>query len=239
MCVEIKTVCFPRKAFDQLPHRTDLIRVEADRRLVQNDQFRLVHQRVRQSDALAVAFGKLPDDAPAHVRQTALLHHRRHALARFFPAEAFQPRAEFQIFAHAHFGIQRIVFRHETDPPPHLVRLVKNIEARHARRAARRRHEARKNPHRRAFARAVRAEQADDFAARDRERNVADRRAAGVTLRQIGNFNHRASSQNLAKCSGKIHRAGNRSFHLTGKIAVRCVQNKIILILIVILVFKI
>ena len=193
MCVEISTVCFSREAFDQLPHRANLMRVEADGRLVQNDQFRFMHQRVRQADALPVAFGKLADDAAAHVRQAALFHHRVHALARTPPAEALEPRAEFQVFPHAHFGIERIVFRHVTDAPAHFVRFVKNVEARHAHRAARRRQETGQNPHRRAFARAVRAEQADDFAARDRERDVRHRRAARIALRQIRHFNHRVA----------------------------------------------
>ena len=179
-----------REAFDQLPHRPDLARVEADGRFVQNDQFRLMHQRVRQTDALPVAFRKLADDAAAHVRQAALLHHRRDALAGTPPAEALEPRAEFQVFPHAHFGVQRVVLRHVADAAAHLRRLMKHVEARHARRAARRRQEAGQNAHRRAFARAVRAEQADDFAARDRERDVRHRRAARVAFGQIGNFNH-------------------------------------------------
>ena len=47
---------FSREAFNQLPHRPDLVRVKADRRLVQNDQFWFVNECVRQSDALAVTF---------------------------------------------------------------------------------------------------------------------------------------------------------------------------------------
>ncbi len=50
MCVEISTrpSC---KAFDQLPDRPDLVRIEADGWLVQDDQFRFMHQRVGQPDA--------------------------------------------------------------------------------------------------------------------------------------------------------------------------------------------
>ena len=81
MCVEINTVCLPARLLIKRAHRADLLRVEADGRLVQNDQFRLMHQRIRQADALAVALGKLADDAAAHVRQAALFHHRGDALA--------------------------------------------------------------------------------------------------------------------------------------------------------------
>ena len=150
-----------------------------------------MHQRVRQTDPLLVTLGKLADDAPVHLRQPALLHHRGHALARTPPVKALEPRAEFQVFPHAHFGIQRIVFRHVTDAAAHFLRLVKHIEARDAHRAGRRRQETRKNPHGRAFARAIRSEQADNFAARDRERNARHRRATGVAFRQIRHCNHR------------------------------------------------
>ena len=72
-----------------------------------------------------------------------------------------------------------------------------------------------KNPHRRAFARAVWAEQADDFAARDRERNAVHGRPARIALRQIGHFNHhflgKLAHQNLKtplpanKISNRLH----------------------------------
>ena len=55
------------QAFDQLPNGPQLIWVQADRRLIQNDQFRLVHQRVRETHALFVSFRKLSDDPFLHV----------------------------------------------------------------------------------------------------------------------------------------------------------------------------
>ena len=45
------------------------------------------------------------------------------ALAQPPPAKALEPRAKFQVFTHAHFGLKRIVLGHVTNPPPHLVRV--------------------------------------------------------------------------------------------------------------------
>ena len=76
MCVEISTVCFRARLLINCRTDADLVRVQADGRLVQDDQFRLMHQRVRQADALPIAFGELADDAPAHIGQAALFHDR-------------------------------------------------------------------------------------------------------------------------------------------------------------------
>ena len=61
------------QVFDELPNDANLARVKADSRFVQNDQFRFMHQRVGKPDALAITFGKLPDDSFADIRQAALL----------------------------------------------------------------------------------------------------------------------------------------------------------------------
>jgi len=77
---------------------------------------------------------------------------------------------------------------------------MENVKTRHAHSAAGRRHEAGQDPHRRAFARAVWAEQADDLPARHRERNARHGGAARVAFRQINGFDHRlVSHQNVAR----------------------------------------
>jgi len=53
--------------FYQLPNRSDLVRIQADSRFIQNDQFRLMHQGISQSDSLTKPFGKVADDAAGHL----------------------------------------------------------------------------------------------------------------------------------------------------------------------------
>ena len=57
-----------REPADQIAHLADLVRVEAGRRLVEDQERRVGDQRVRKADALSVALGELPDDPVAHVR---------------------------------------------------------------------------------------------------------------------------------------------------------------------------
>ena len=60
-----------------------------------------------------------------------------------------------------------MILRHVTDAPTHFVRGEKDIVARHSGRAAGRRQKTGHDiPNRRGFARAVRAEQANNFATR-------------------------------------------------------------------------
>ena len=75
---------------------------------------------------------------------------------------------------------------------PGLERLLEGVEARDRSAAGSRRHEAGENPHRRAFAGAVRAEKSHDLAFADLEVQVLDGGLAGVTFGQIFNFDHAA-----------------------------------------------
>src|SRR5947208_3337690 len=141
-----------------------------------------MHERVGESDTLFVTFGKMPDYFSVDVGQPALLHDDIDSFARFFSAETFQPRTKFQIFTNTHFGMERIIFRHVTDPAAHFIGLRENVEAGHAGRAGSRRQKTGKNTHRRGFARAVWTKQADNFAAPDCKRQIRNSRLTRITL---------------------------------------------------------
>jgi hypothetical protein len=196
---------------------TVCLRIKTDGRLVENDQFRLMDERVRQSDTLAVAFGKVADDRPVHIRQAALFHDRVHALARTFPGQALQLGAKPQILPHPHLRMQRIVLRHVADAAANLPRVRENIQARHARRAGGGRQEAGEDAHRGAFARAVRAEQADDLAAPDREGKIRYGGVARVAFGQVLNFNHQLVAHVPAASVGERPRRQPIQFPLNGE----------------------
>ena len=61
------------KAFDQLARFDDLFRVEAGGRLVQNQHVGIVDDRLRQPDALPIAFRKLADQLLPHIGDGAAL----------------------------------------------------------------------------------------------------------------------------------------------------------------------
>ena len=60
-----------RQIADQRADLADLDRVEADGRLVEDQHRRIVHDRLGESDALAIALRERADHAATHVRETA------------------------------------------------------------------------------------------------------------------------------------------------------------------------
>ena len=57
----------PAQFLDVLAYRADLVRIQPDCRFVENEQFRLVHQRIGQPHALAIAFGERTDHPVLHI----------------------------------------------------------------------------------------------------------------------------------------------------------------------------
>src|SRR5207249_3387317 len=99
----------------------------------------------------------------------------------FEPAalHALDSAAIQQVFAHAQLRVERNVFRHVTQTRASFERVLENVEACDRSGPARGRHEAGKDAHCRAFARAVRPEKTDDFTLADLEAEVIDRGHAG------------------------------------------------------------
>ena len=71
-----------RQSLDQLSHFVNLFRIETDGRFVENQNRRIVQQRLRDSDALLIAFGKLRDDPSLDIGDVHLLHHPVHFVLR-------------------------------------------------------------------------------------------------------------------------------------------------------------
>ena len=180
------------QVFDELAHGADLVRVQADRRLVQNDKLGLVDERIGEADTLAIAFRQITDDFTADVRQRALLHHNFDPFAALANPQAFQPGSKLEIFAHSHVEVQRIVFRHVTNPAAHLVGLGEHVEARHPRGAVRGRQVARQDAHGGALPGAIRAEETDNLTPLHGEVDAVHRRVASITLGQILDLNDQA-----------------------------------------------
>ena len=93
----------------------DLNGVEPDGRLVQNKNFRIVDQGLGQSHSLLVAFGQAPDDAVAHVSQSALFQHAVHGGGNLLFGNVAQTGREFEEFGNRHVLIQRRSFGQVAD----------------------------------------------------------------------------------------------------------------------------
>src|ERR1041385_353643 len=176
---------------DEAADLDDLLGVEADRRLVEDEHRRVVDQRAREADALAVALGEAAHDARRDVGEKAF---GEHALERVFESalrDAFDAADELEIRAHGHVVIERRVLRQIADAPPRFARLLDDVEALDRDGALGRRHEAGDDAHRRRLARAVRPEQAQNLAVLGAEADVVDRAKVAVVLREAAHFYHK------------------------------------------------
>ncbi|HEY6508301.1 MAG TPA: hypothetical protein VIY56_09830 [Vicinamibacterales bacterium] len=178
------------KLLDQLAGLVDLLRVEAGRRLVEDEHLGVVEQRLREADALPVALRELAALAVRHVGHPRALHHRGHARLAFGPRHALDARAEVEIFAHAHVGVERRRLGQIAGAALGLDRFLGEIEAGHDGGALGGRHVAGEHAHGRGLAGAVRAEEAEDFAAFDREADVADGGKGAVPLGEVLDLDH-------------------------------------------------
>src|SRR5439155_7768411 len=114
-----------------------------------------IYQGVSQADALAVTLGELADDTPAHLGQSALLHDPINPLTATFAAKPFETGAKFEVFAHAHVIMQRIIFGHVTDAAADFIGIVEHVEAGNPDRAGSSGQIAGENAHGGAFAGAI------------------------------------------------------------------------------------
>ena len=128
MCVESTIVRSPARSVDQAANLVNLARVEADRRLVEHQHRRIVNQRLRESDALAIALRKLAADSPRHIGQAADLEHVIERVLDLRARHAAQFRDEAQVAFDAHIGVERRGLRQVADLAARFERLGKNIE---------------------------------------------------------------------------------------------------------------
>ena len=184
----------PGQAFDQLARLDDLFGVEAGGRLIKNQHVGVVHQRLRQADALPVAFRELSAAAVCHVGDARLLHHLVDARLATGPRDPLDARDKRQVLAHRHFGIERRCFGKVAGPPLRLDRLLKYVVSRDNRLSLARRNVAGEHPHRRRLARAVRSEEAENLAPLDGKADVVHRGYGAVPLGEMLNFDHRNAS---------------------------------------------
>jgi len=96
---------------DQLAYLDDLARVQADGRLVQDQNLRVSDQGLRETYALLVTFGQVADHSGLHVGNA-------HQLANFIDmalplllGNVFKVTDETQVFLNRHIHVQRRLLR--------------------------------------------------------------------------------------------------------------------------------
>src|SRR6185295_9136289 len=177
----------------------DLLGVQAGGGLVEDEDVGVVNERLRQADTLPIAFRELRAEPVGHVVDARLLHDELDALAPVGRRDALDLRDERQVLDDAHVGIERRRLRKVAGPPFGLDRLVEDVEPCDNRFSFGRRHVAGEDAHGRRLPGAVRAEEAEDFAALDPEADVVDRGDAAIAFREVLNLDHRANSYRICR----------------------------------------
>src|SRR5213594_2265557 len=163
------------EARDVGAHARGDVGIEAERGLVEKEQLGLVDERLGQRDALLEP-GRQVRVRGAPVRlELAQLDQRVDAAPERATAQAVEPAVERDDLADPQAPQERRPPAHHVQPAPERARLAHDVVAKHGHAPAIGRQERGEDREQGGLARAVRAEHADDRAARHRQRDAAQR----------------------------------------------------------------
>ena len=170
MCVLRMIVWLPASSRMSCAGFDDLLGIETRRRLVEDQHFRIVNDRLREADALPVAFRELPAVTVRHVVDAGLfITSSTRAALRSLEATTLSFATNVQVFPHRHFRVERRRFRQVAGAALGFDRLIEHVVTGDDGLALGGRHVAGQDAHRRGLAGAVRAEEAENFASLDLE----------------------------------------------------------------------
>ena len=192
---------------DQVSNLADLERVQAGRRLVQDQDLGVVQHRLRQADPLTESARKLADDPVLDLAKLTPADHLADRPAPVRSGNVLETRPMSQILDHPHLGIERNVFGKISDLAPDLERFVEYIVAGKRSTAAGGAQVGRQHPHCRRLAGPVGPEQTDDLATPDVEPDALDRLERAVSFRESVHLDH-----GIAHPAGKFRRRGHGPF---------------------------
>ena len=159
---------------DEFARLVDLLGIEAGRGLVEDEHVGIVHDGLRESNALPVSLGKLAQQLVFDIGHVAASHHIIDAPVEFLARQAFEPAHKAQILVGFHVGIEGRRFRQIADAAAHLKRLLQHIKTCDACRTRGGRQKAREHAHGCGFSGAVGAKETDDLTFVHGEGNLID-----------------------------------------------------------------
>ena len=181
------------KSLDEIPQRPARLRIETRGRLIEEDEFGVVHQR--QGDRKPLLLAPRQVHRPS-IRSLAEVHRvdqllRGHAMLE-------EAAEQIEQLGHGQARIQRDALELDADTLLDRLWMVANIEAEHLNRAGLGRSQALENLDRRRLAGAVRAQHAEDFAACDLEAHAVHGLHVAVELSEVGDaYNRRRVERHL------------------------------------------
>ncbi len=150
-------------------------RVEPRGGLVQDEQAGVVEQGLAQVQPLAHALREAGRRPVGELEQSAERRHRTHRADAFAPSEAVGARGEVEELRDGEVRVGDELVRHEPDVPADLARLHQHAPPLDPRVARVREVEGGEDAHRRRLPGAVRADEAEDLATFERERELVHR----------------------------------------------------------------
>ena len=159
---------------DVAPDRAAGLGVEADGRLVEEQHARRVHQAAGDLQAPSHAAGVRLHRRVTAVPEVDHLEHLAHPRRDDLGVDAVELGVQAEVLLGGEVAVERRVLEHEADVPADGVALADDVEAAHAGGTGRGPGERAQHVDRRALAGAVGAEEAEDLAASDGERDTAD-----------------------------------------------------------------
>ena len=168
---------------EMLPHPVGGIGIERGGRLVEQQQLRLVDQRLRQRHAGLLPGRELAVGAVEEIVEIEIGGELRDAFAQIL--DRIEPAEDGEVLPHREPHRHVDIGAFEIHPAEHLGALLRHRMAEHLDAARGRQHQPHDHGDRRGLAGAVAAEQAGDAAARDAERDVIDRAGGLVVLDEV------------------------------------------------------
>ena len=168
----------PLQLVEALPQQVPRLRVEAGRRLVQDDQLRLVDERAGDRQAPLHAAGQRLDLVLGALVELDELEQLVGALAGDVAGDVEVARVHLEVLAHRQLGVEVVDLRHHAQLRLDLARLGARIHADHAELALGDRAGARDHPHRARLARPVRPQEPERPARMHVEVDAVDREEA-------------------------------------------------------------
>ncbi len=164
---------FPHQAVDDRPQLAARHRVDADGRLVEQQQARRAHQRAGQAELLLHAAGQAAGQARGERTQAGHVHQLAVARRAGRFRHPLEIGIEVEVLLDREILVEAEALRHVADRALHCQRMGRRVHVQHADAAAVRQEQAGGQAHQRRLAGAVGADQAGDHAAMQLQAHVA------------------------------------------------------------------
>ena len=163
--------------------------IEAGRGLIQQQDFGMVEQALRQFDAALHASREGFDEIVAAVEQSDARENLGDSLFEFLAAQAIEVSLMPQILVRGELRIDALSLEYDANVPAKGARLADGVKSRDRRCAGGRHHERGENPEQGSLAASVGAEQSKEFSGPNVERDAFEGRAILIAMDEISNGN--------------------------------------------------